>query len=64
MFVFFRTVLFIKAVGKIKNKKYKPPTHPNFSQNLDRNLKINLVWPYHVEGKTECRSRSADLGLH
>ena len=35
MFFFFRTVLFIKAVGKIKNKKYKPPTHPNFSQNLE-----------------------------
>ena len=54
MFFFFKNALFIKAVGKIKNKKYKPPTHPNFSQNLDRNLKIYLVWPYHVEGKTEC----------
>ena len=54
MLFFFKNALFIKAVGKIKKKKYKPPTHPNFSQNLDRNLKIYLVWPYHVEGKTEC----------
>ena len=34
-----------KEVRKIK--KYKPPNHPNFSQNLDENfnLKIYLVWP-------------------
>ena len=40
--------LFFKAVGKIKYKSYKPPTHLKvceFSQNLDENLKINLVWP-------------------
>ena len=30
----------------MKIKKYKPPTNPNFSQNLDENLKIYLVWPY------------------
>ena len=30
---------------KYKIEKYKPPDHPNFAQNLDENLKINLVWP-------------------
>ena len=26
-------------------KKKKSPTRPHFSQNLDENLKIYLVWP-------------------
>ena len=38
----FRTGLFIKAVREKKPEKYKTPTHPNFSQNLDENLKI--IW--------------------
>ena len=33
---------------KAVRKKYKLPTHPNFSQNLDENLKINLVCPKQV----------------
>ena len=41
----FRTVLFFKAVRKINEKFKKNSHHPNFSQNLDENLKIYLVWP-------------------
>ena len=48
------TDLFFEAIWKIKNKKLKPPTRPNFSQNLDENLKIYLVWPkLHMDAKID-----------
>ena len=39
----FISVLFFEAVRIIKDKKF--PFAPFFSQNLDENLKIYLVWP-------------------
>ena len=41
---FFQHCSVFKTVGKIKNKDLPPS--PIFSQNLDENLKIYLVWPY------------------
>ena len=42
----FLPALFLEAVRK--NKKWKLPTHPSFSQNLDENLKKKLLWPKQV----------------
>ena len=44
--LFFRTVLLLKAVRKIKKIKIQTSHPPKFSQNFDENLKNYLVWPY------------------
>ena len=54
--VSFRHLIFIHFQGNLmrlsglfrslkQSEIYKPLAHPNFSQNLDENLKVYLVWP-------------------
>ena len=33
------------CLNQSEKLKYKPPTHINFSQNLDENLKTYMMWP-------------------